>query len=514
MITTNVKSVSRCFLLLISISLITTFQKIYTVIYRINDLNYIQRKADSNRAYPQNVTRLDIPPPNHRKNLHDAMRLDIHQPVHGKNLLVIHIGPEKTGTTSIQDMLAHLDLTGILPKDNFYYLGKVNYIMGKRNRAWDRKDLINPLLWSGSKSWFDPARRENYEKIINGKRGFKKQFHNLHASQNHNVIMSAEELSAAINLKNTTFFETLKQMIPVDQYDIHFVMMYRRYFDRLLSFYHFENGPRFITEKKAIVWPGPSRGMRYDTFREFYLKMINPRPGPWEPHPNQATSLSIYNEFQHLSPKTWPINIVNMHHPGSSSNVVVDLLCGMGNVTANTCKYLQDSNSTDAIHNLSQSNVDQTKKTGDKYMLEYRLMAQYAKHMGSVHENTTRQLAELAFQDMFRKWKGGRQAKVYKEGDTVVSSWNGDQDMTIPFACLSRKEQSDFLTMSENIESNLLPVFYNSTYGKDSLRRRFRKKEADHAFCNIALDALFENDTYWVDFLDCLHKSALIEECL
>jgi hypothetical protein len=186
----------------------------------------------------------------------------------------------------------------------------------------------------------------------------------------------------------------------------------------------------------------------------------------------------------------------------------------MGNVTANTCKFVQDNNSTDALHNLTESNVDQTKKTGDKYVIEYRLMAQYAKHMGSVHKNITRQLAELAFQDMFRKWKGGRQAKVYKEGDMVVSSWNGDQDMTIPFACLSRKEQSDFLTMSENIESNLLPVFYNSTYGKDSLRRRFRKKEADHAFCNIALDALFENDTYWVDFLDCLHKSALIEECL
>jgi len=124
-----------------------------------------------------------------------------------KPIMIIHIGPRKTGTSTIQESL--FESKKRLKKDNFIYIEKY--------------DVCFRDYFDGHKCDLEEVRDFNY------------RLARLHSSKK-NVILSSDRLIRSIQTKDD--FDYLLRKLH--GWDVRIVVAYRRYFDWLLSEYNQE----------------------------------------------------------------------------------------------------------------------------------------------------------------------------------------------------------------------------------------------------------------------------------
>ena len=134
-----------------------------------------------------------------------------------KRILVLHVGPHKTATSSIQASLYHNPT--VLAQDSYMFLGKYD---DDPHHIPFRRLLVQ---------FRDHKKDKPFFRVF--------QQHLSQVPPNVNVIVSAEEFSFMGNSTNdqgVPFFALLKQTLQ--DWNVHVIVGYRRHYEWIVSFYN------------------------------------------------------------------------------------------------------------------------------------------------------------------------------------------------------------------------------------------------------------------------------------
>ena len=191
----------------------------------------------------------------------------------------LHIGPAKTGTTSIQDYLACN--TEFLKDHNTHYLGKVNPNDIKKCGSVP-PDFFRPLIQYPS--------IERMEKL--------REMMIWYQNKSQSVIISSENVFDIPKDLTDELFANMALVFPV--------IGYRRYYDWLLSSYRFNYEPKWYDIGQWRSWDGHES---IPTFRSF----ISQHRKEEEVHPTLAVMQNYTRTIQQsTSIKSCP-QILNVH---------------------------------------------------------------------------------------------------------------------------------------------------------------------------------------------------------
>lgn len=328
--------------------------------------------------------------------------------------LYVHIGPHKTGTTTIQDLLArHYQV--LLEQDNVVFLGKINKEMedaGFVSRKHDKvRQLVQWMMAADDNDGPDDAARVGRKR----KRGRNSRNSSSmdvlqtalqECAKNHqHVILSNEAFSDVANSRYphmvAKFVRRLHQ-IADGLFDVHVVLVYRRYYDWLPSLYKYRTTPNrlIFTDPThwARVWPHqpPSlllppaattthggRGgsdqhaeqvahhhhyRQLQTMREFLHVANNQSLYPYQ------QSIQLYTAPSPDTGVTWSLHVINMHNlksatatadPGQTDgDIGIDFLCHVVTPARHACQALQQeaaaAGGSIRRSNAARRNVEET----------------------------------------------------------------------------------------------------------------------------------------------------------
>lgn len=149
--------------------------------------------------------------------------------------LTLHIGTEKTGTTSIQEFL--VNNRQLLSDFNIYSPQSLSYRFGQGNHVL-LPFMISPEsfehdIWIGGRQWIGKGRQLNYF-LSRARRKLALEFENASHSSAHWVI-SSELLHSRI--VNTRYIVKLKEFLDLYFSDIEILVYLRRPIDTAVSSY-------------------------------------------------------------------------------------------------------------------------------------------------------------------------------------------------------------------------------------------------------------------------------------
>ena len=447
--------------------------------------------------------------------------------------LYLHVGPQKTATTTIQN-LSVLYGKVLLREDNIEYIGKVNQEM--LHLFPFENDRTRPLTWEMLR--VGPHHRSATKVIAN----LSNKLTDL-ARQNQHVIMSAEEFSTFyLHDLTTNVVQPLHGIID-GLFDVHVVIAYRQYPDWLLSYYKYD------IRSNIMYWPGKWNRLQ---------KMMNMDA---EQSSNNATSIfpngtlpedlrpSKLREYLY-QPKLQPrlkqlIQIYNSHPwtvhimPFSKEDIGKTFFCDTIKEAKVTCRHHQNIST---IHGVQKSN------TANKRMDDYLLISTFARykvvarnHTKGITTNRTRAVELIATSweewsssrsyhelswDLRSKWKNPHDVGV-SPGDLdglalilpspinnaslvnniEVEQWiqgHGGGENVIPMECPTEDEYDFF--WDTMLEEERLMNLHN---GKDLtstdekiLKESFMDDVNSHKYCNVDLDVLDTYNPSWRQHID------------
>ena len=205
----------------------------------------------------------------------------------GAPLFILHIGPPKTGTTSIQYFSGENEQ--MLRHDNIYYLGQY-----KKRQEMRVHDLCFSCLMGKEKDcqqkWRDLESKVNY-----------------HFEQNHTVMMSEENfiVQDAEGDNEEHLWKYLEPMLS--KWNVRVIFTYRRYYEWLPSWYHQyhnPNGDRGTKKKRFLLWPDGKRRV-IPPFRSFFQQHID-------------NDFNLLVEVKKWKAKFSDVRVINMHSGGET----------------------------------------------------------------------------------------------------------------------------------------------------------------------------------------------------
>jgi hypothetical protein len=227
-----------------------------------------------------------------------------------KPILFLHVGPHKTGTTSIQNSF---NVNPVLSKDNYFFLGMRN--PARIRDTFGVRAGLREFRNTKSHAFLERLRRESQR-------------------SNKNLILSSEDFSLMLNARDihgTHFFTLLQQALP--RHDIQVAVGYRRYHEWLVSLYNeihkvHKHGEAFVT------WYRRRRNSR--------------RRGP------HKYCNHVYSEMKkHFK----NVQIINVHSPSNDGDLMSNVYCDMMSNATHSCQWhttmLQQQEDDSAVTALS-----------------------------------------------------------------------------------------------------------------------------------------------------------------
>lgn len=170
----------------------------------------------------------------------------------------LHVGPRKTGTTSIQTALFELSKRGVLSQDNYVFLGKPESNITADDQ-WSFHNYIHECMGLISEAKKDEEFCQGVQQWIHTKL-------QEHASQGHNLIWSDEDVLRAVQNQP----QYLRELAHLFQdFEIKVVVGYRLYYEWILSEYYQE-------QKQGIGKHTKHRMQTYRPFWEWYKSKLDP----------------------------------------------------------------------------------------------------------------------------------------------------------------------------------------------------------------------------------------------
>jgi len=171
-----------------------------------------------------------------------------------KPTLFIHVGPGKTGTSSIQ---CNLQTNPFLKSSNYSYLGRL-----ERNETCPTTTNMHPLVRPAGdfinvqalvfqyilRGWFSQDLFQDY--VIN----FKSRMMKLFEDGAHSILVAEEFVALTTDNMSDTLWELFAGFLDIQQ-DVTFLVTYRDYFDWTVSVFTF--GLTYLFEKKFKTFLRP-----------------------------------------------------------------------------------------------------------------------------------------------------------------------------------------------------------------------------------------------------------------
>jgi hypothetical protein len=382
-----------------------------------------------------------------------------------KPLFVLHIGPPKTGTTTLQCELG-LKYPN-LKQENFYYLG--TYYAPLCGLPIDHRI-------EGFSTATRPVLLHCYAPHANKGCDLDKQWLEfasiLESHKDHNVIMSDEMFQHLFEQDDVQRFAKLLQ----PHWDVRIVYAYRHFYSTLPSLHHQLNDPYATTP-----------GMPYAVEKTMW-----PKDGGYKIMPFRSSNyFYISQEIEHFF--HWVIAFGNVNVFDMQNTNGVDYLPAFLCTMIPEAKSLCQQQSQTEVSLSSDSSSHNDNNSASKY-LHYDMLAVAAHEQGLLDHtnNMTREMVRDAVQ-------------VYCE----AKKWTSIDHF--PLDCLSDLEMESFLDESLRLASMLQPYFANPreisssvVSLEDEIRTGFQSFREKKKFCSINAERALEEE-HWRQFFSNLN---------
>ena len=371
----------------------------------------------------------------------------------GRPSLVIHIGPSKTGSTTIQKDCANL--TDPLALDNYVYLGSKS--KQERMSKFHTKLLKKPPEGPSWKEWWNTT-------------GVVKELEERF-QRNQSIIMSDEAYSFT-NLfaqhDTPEFFEAFSELTK--NWNVLVVGVYRRYAEWALSAIKQGHAMSCLDKrrKKACNWP--------------HLGGI-PCGNNWRPVNNwirwKRTGVRFFN-FIDVTLSAWKnagfnTVVLNFH---SKHHLTTSFFCDSLKYTApNTCQHLRQ--------------LPSRRKENSRSVVS------------SAYSNIVFVAAEKGIVDLNQTRFGAATALENYHATKLGLSFPD-----LPLDCPKQHELLKLLNHSLGLERNILPTLYRSPDGEATHREAFSYLAHDlKQFCSVKVDQLLQNVSSWEELLQRMNNT-------
>ena len=420
-----------------------------------NQTYYHVLESSSNQQRPQPLSNTKDKSDNDSSSFYDNLPY-----------FVLHIGPQKTMSSAIQCSLQKLEAN--LTLDGYKFVGKCDARACYKNSPAlpVPKSLLNPFYdeeciqaivtasnLQDVKCWND------FVASLNESAAFTNSTTTI--DSNH-VILSDEKISEAQmkwwDVDKTIRLWKLLQTELSGRYQFHIVMVYRRYYEWLMSVKN--QADKYSLGRRGMkLWNGPEKEAIYPNLLRWITNKTE-IPSPYLPE-----MYDLYSNTINLD-----VSLLNMH---DGSDLLETFLCHTLRQATHACQAYRDN----PDHYKSNSNPSENHF--------YDMIAYDAYHQGLVRD--------------LRDWKKGADRLFFTEmlGRRMKRQHKTPWDL--PLTCPSKEDLRVFLDASKTFEKDLLPDFYQSSQGQSQLQSKFWKDVDSRKFCSVNTTAVLEQQV-WKDW--------------
>lgn len=395
-----------------------------------------------------------------------------------KPIFMLHIGPSKSETTSLQCLLGSQQST-LMNKDNIYFMGdwhsqpECRLLSTKKKQYFmeESKNSSRPSLLM----CFDDDNDDNYDEHqscehINTKWD---EFANViqeHYELGHNVIMS--DAMFFQNFGRTEVQQLARILLP--KWRVRIVYTYQHHFVAIQNIYQQEQDPYVrigmphYTKKQ--IWPSDG-GYKIDTFRN-WKKAIAAIESTLQKFPYWVNAFNDVLVFD--------INMATLDNNNNNNNRS-DFLCNVMPEAKSSCN--DDTNVS--RENITESSSSSSSSPASHITLRYDMLAVQAMEQGLLnHTNMNRTSVREAVQ-LHCESKG----------------WTKLDDF--PLDCMTQDELEGMLNDSLKYGEYMKPHLFNHHKQEfdieSEIRSEFVKFQNDNMFCSVNARRTLE-EVHWQRF--------------
>ena len=404
--------------------------------------------------------------------------------------LILHIGPSKTATTTIQTLLAMnqqllgddgYDLAGYQIPSSSPLISQYLYDR-LLTEKWECWNYSLSLQWAESLSGADitSSDGQEWQSMMQNEPCWQRLSDQLDEIRHKNIILSNEAMSHGYKrfmykryphglLQLQLFSKELHS-----RWNVHLVICYRRYYEWLLSALKEQNAKLLNRKDRGRLWP--NEGGKNS-------RLAWPQMQRWMEHPDSIVDRYHY-QYPDRSKDIWGnagfhnIHIVNFHSPGGTddpSRLFEHFICDIvphANETCNRARQLPQS-----LH-VNVRNVDTT--IYDQIVCDAKMLLSNLSGLPPHRNVASRTLQEYHQVELGRSWTD------------------------LPLNCPSKLELQRLLNVSLEKERLLVPDFFHD-HMEGHMSNFWMTAYEKKAYCSVDTTTLFRNKTSWHEVLNSLN---------
>ena len=387
-----------------------------------------------------------------------------------KPTLLIHIGPSKTGTSTIQRESSYWE--GILAKDQWYYVGKFA-------STTYRKPARIPILFDTDDCWKQAVDeyKQNTTHHFRETECWAKRTAGLekHRLKGDSLVLSDEQYSykAFYDTKDPEYFKMLR--IALQDWNVVVVPTYRRYHEWYLSGIKEKNRKGCL---RIGTWPGSggNKALACHNLWNPLRKMIHADNFPG---PNNYGNLDYTIPFWRNA--GFPIKMLNFHTTPEQPHITCAFYCDIIPNAPTMCEHCQKQQGT----NQNPSPAALTAYDDIIFAAAQRKLIPEKIQKIKTRQKMVEELVHY-------------HAKAFKR--------NGLADL--PLLCPSQEELEALLEKSLEFEKLIMPDLFEMPHGEEEHRSTYWKlAKEERTFCWVDTETLLNNKTSWKQVLEALNHT-------
>ena len=389
---------------------------------------------------------------------------------------VVHVGPEKTGSSAIQSVLRATNFI-LETQDNYMYTTNNQYIL-ENFLDWQRhgmSEFTNCFNSDPNHAYSngDDCNEKLYKAMLElGKYG----------SRPSNVIVSSERFhNEALDLSHIhDYFTTNWDNVII-------VMYYRRYFEWLASL-HFQ-GQRIMTvpNRKSIVEHVRKEVLsETDVYHKFTIGVLD----RYMQHFPNASSTNPTTPFTQ-------VKVLNVHDPLTQGDVRQSFMCEAIPNASHACDYLHN----DIMVAEANQKHRMTQASNTHYPLIYESLVYYAQQVG-LYNSTELLQKNSTYTDEYIAHEARHYNEVELKRDEfafdLLDDYDDEASLVGVLTCPTDEEYDWLYKQTIVYEQKIVPHYHFEQGGREEIDKNF--PIAKRNFCHVDAQLVVGRNQRWQQY--------------